>query len=174
MTFGKITASAAMLLALSAARRRSGARARRQQREFTPRAGHDLHRHHDHSRRQQCRRQRLQRPMVPGHVSGPERLRDRHQLRSGRWRTAARRGRTAACGPVQGRRRRAMRLRRRPAMPVRRPAPIPTRQFPFTLAHRRLSDRPSTLGPPPPTYYLRYGYGPYYGPYGRGYYYRRW
>jgi len=32
---------------------------------------------------------------------------------------------------------------------------------------------PVYVGPPPPAYYY-YGYGPYYGPYGRGYYYRRW
>jgi SH3 domain-containing protein len=32
---------------------------------------------------------------------------------------------------------------------------------------------PIYVGPPPPAYYF-YGYGPYYGPYGRGYYYRRW
>ena len=51
-----------------------------------------------------------------------------------------------SAGPPAGHRPRAMRLRRRPAMPVRRPAPIPTCRFPFTLAHRRLSDRPSMLG----------------------------
>jgi Bacterial SH3 domain len=34
---------------------------------------------------------------------------------------------------------------------------------------------PIYVGPPPPAYYFYgYGYGPYYGPYGRGYYYRRW
>jgi hypothetical protein len=32
---------------------------------------------------------------------------------------------------------------------------------------------PVYVGPPPPVYYY-YGYGPYYGPYWRGYYYRRW
>jgi len=32
---------------------------------------------------------------------------------------------------------------------------------------------PVYVGPPPPAYYY-YGYGPYYGPYGGGYYYRRW
>jgi hypothetical protein len=32
---------------------------------------------------------------------------------------------------------------------------------------------PVYVGPPPPAYYY-YGYGPYYGPYWRGYYYRRW
>jgi hypothetical protein len=32
---------------------------------------------------------------------------------------------------------------------------------------------PVYVGPPPPAYYY-YGYGPYYGAYGRGYYYRRW
>jgi uncharacterized protein YraI len=34
---------------------------------------------------------------------------------------------------------------------------------------------PIYVGPPPPTYYFYgNGYGPYYGPYGGGYYYRRW
>ena len=32
---------------------------------------------------------------------------------------------------------------------------------------------PIYVGPPPPAYYY-YGYGPYYAPYGGGYYYRRW
>jgi SH3-like domain-containing protein len=34
---------------------------------------------------------------------------------------------------------------------------------------------PIYVGPPPPAYHFYgYGYGPYYGPYGGGYYYRRW
>ena len=34
---------------------------------------------------------------------------------------------------------------------------------------------PIYVGPPPPVYYFYgNGYGPYYGPYGGGYYYRRW